>query len=625
MLDPVLGAARVRIDAAEVEQLANSNALILDSSRTRPLYFDGRFLTAADLTRDQQYVNARQADLARAGGFGVVHGLGVSIVGDGSGRRLRIDAGHGVTPAGEAVLLSAAREFDLADVASVERLDASFGLRRQPAAPLRNRSGVFVLALRPVEFSATPTASYPTSLNGTRGVQDGDIVEAVAVSLIPYNDNGVAERFDARRARIAREIFVDGSTRGIPQEALPLAMLALERGVLQWLDVFLVRREVGSESPLQQALGAPPRATREAWLLQYTQHLDAVLAARASAGQGRRFAASSYFNALPPAGPLPAEAIEIGGSADAALQYFFPASVDVELSFVPSDEIAALVEDSLHLPPLDLTATEDELDSTAVLVLVPVARPKLRELKAALSTATRTLKPAAPGLLAKRKPLELLQLVRRPLPVALPVAPAPDQAAWPQALADALAANGGRLWYLRRRNLAYRSELAGSALPLAGDDIRIESLLDARLGALKLAGTLSRLRKSATSSANAEITTLLGNARVSASDLLLQSAVNDLKLASGEDETLDQARVLALGQRYGDKKLGEGLNALTREQPALADEVKLRNAIAGSGVAPELDAQARTLSGAELARYSETVAKAAAEGPEAVRKLVERR
>ena len=45
---------------------------------------------------------------------------------------------------------------------------------------------------------------------------------------------------------------------------------------------------------------------------------------------------------------------------------------------------------------------------------------------------------------------------------ALPVAPAPDQAAWPKALADALADNGGRLWYLRRRNLAYRSELAGS-------------------------------------------------------------------------------------------------------------------------------------------------------------------
>ena len=45
----------------------------IDTGRTRPRYFDGRFLAARDLERDQAYIAARQAEYLRAAGPGVIH------------------------------------------------------------------------------------------------------------------------------------------------------------------------------------------------------------------------------------------------------------------------------------------------------------------------------------------------------------------------------------------------------------------------------------------------------------------------------------------------------------------------------------------------------------------------
>ena len=52
-------------DADLAKYQANGSA-VLDSRRTRPLWFDGRFLAARDLEREQNYYLQRQADLARA-------------------------------------------------------------------------------------------------------------------------------------------------------------------------------------------------------------------------------------------------------------------------------------------------------------------------------------------------------------------------------------------------------------------------------------------------------------------------------------------------------------------------------------------------------------------------------
>jgi hypothetical protein len=440
------GPDRLRLKADQIRAFQAS--LVVDPRRRRPLYFDGRFLAARDLVRDQNYFLTRQSDLGRAGGFGVVEGLYVDRGGTPSS--LAITAGHGVTPAGELVVLPADFTVELTEIPEIQRLNAAFGLLSLPAEPPRNRTGLFVLALRPVEFSANPIASYPTQVAGPRTAEDGDIVEGAVITLIPYPDEGPDLTPVLRRARAAHEVFVGGTAKGAAAGALPLAMVALNRGTVEWVDVFMVRREVGASQSDIIGLGFAPRALRQAHLLQYEAHLREVLALRQ--GLGNRFAASDYFQALPPAGRLPAACVD----PETFSQIFFPSTVDVDLSLVPEDEIPALVEESLSLQPIDLTRSAEELDSTAIVVMIPVPRRDLRTL-ASVSSLTRALKPAAPGMLARRQPLEHLRGLRLPGAfVSHPEASDAEDAAWKKLLA-----RGGMLWYARRRALHSRADLAG--------------------------------------------------------------------------------------------------------------------------------------------------------------------
>jgi hypothetical protein len=449
-MTPLIPLRREPVDTAELTSLRDRGTLALDEQRRRPLYFDGRFLAARDLTREQTYFLSRQATLGQALGSGVVSGLMVTP-GAGAGA-VRIAAGLGLTPTGEMVAVDPAGdslEVQLADVTVSEGLNAAFGLRRLPQPPARARTGLYVLGLRPVEFTANPIAAYPTSLDGPRSVQDGEIVEATAVTLVPYRE-GTGE-VGMRRAQVARDLFVAGSTRGIPAEILPLALLALERGIVQWIDPFLVRRELGAQHGDLAGLGLSPRALREAYLTQYESHLRDVLADRKARGLSETFAATEHFLALPPAGRLPKGAVD----ATTFTQTFFPPEVDVDLAMVPEDEVPALFRDSLLLPPIDLTAGPEGLASTPVLALVPVTRDKLRELSGKLDQLTRSTSSLLSARIARQSPITLLQgikLARLAIPAAAPAADPVDEA-WRQALAAATS-----LWFVRRRNLSQRLE-----------------------------------------------------------------------------------------------------------------------------------------------------------------------
>ncbi len=56
------GAADGQFTRAQIEDRFVQDPLVLDGLRRRPRYFDGRFLTGADLTRDQDYARQRQAE-----------------------------------------------------------------------------------------------------------------------------------------------------------------------------------------------------------------------------------------------------------------------------------------------------------------------------------------------------------------------------------------------------------------------------------------------------------------------------------------------------------------------------------------------------------------------------------
>src|SRR5262245_7905115 len=117
MFDSTQGSTRERLNIDDAELLKQRGSLILDERRTRPQYFDGRFLTARDLTREQDYFLSRQADLGQASGGGVVHGL---IVEKGpTDSSIVIRPGHGVTAAGDLVLLQEQLTVNIANLAEI--------------------------------------------------------------------------------------------------------------------------------------------------------------------------------------------------------------------------------------------------------------------------------------------------------------------------------------------------------------------------------------------------------------------------------------------------------------------------------------------------------------------------
>jgi hypothetical protein len=599
MFDRTRGKGRERIDRDELEKLQRTGSIIVDDRRRRPLYFDGRFLAARDLIREQGYFLSRQADLGRAGGAGVVDGLMVER--GATATSLRIDAGHGITSSGESVVLPSALTVQLADLAEMQRLDGAFGLLPIPREPARARSGLFVVALRPVEFTANPIASYPTAITGDRSVEDGDIIEGVAITLIPYPDEGARNELGMRRARAAYEIFLQSGSRGSPATALPLAMVALNRGMVEWVDPFLVRRELGAGQ--RDVLGLSSRALREAQLLQYENHLHELLAERASANQGRRFAAAEHFLALPPAGRIPAAAIN---PADFS-QIFFPAEVGVEISIVPEDEIPVLLEESLLLPPIDLSQGAGELDSTSVLVLVPVARQRMRMLNARLESLTQTLRPAAPSLVAHRSPLEMLRNLRSPRDVAPGLRPETVvDAAWRELLSSA-----ELLWYVRRRNLHYRADVVGVSTRIFADEIEVEERLLDRLEEVGLRERFTGLETRATAAAYADMVALLASPTFTLSRTMVTAALRELE----EAETLDQPAVLTVAERFADPRLGEGLLRLERVNPEMAINERIIGNLASSGTVPQLDRLVRTLDDVELAEFAAELERVARRTP----------
>jgi hypothetical protein len=536
----VRGSNRERVGAGDAEALRRAGTLVEDDRRERPLWFDGRFLAARDLVREQQYFLTREADLGRAAGSGVAVGLGVA---PGAGpRQITVGAGHGVTPAGELVLLERPLTLDLADIPRAEKLSGKFGLGRIPLPPMRSRSGLFALALRPVEFTANPVGAYPTSITGERTVEDGDIIEGSALVLVPWLDDAATDSLDLRRGRAARTIFVDQESRGLPADVLPLAMVALENNAVAWIDVPMLRRALGADRNDLPGLGLAPRALRYAHVLQHQAHVADVLAARGRGG----FSAGSVFPALPPAGPLPPGVVDPGDFS----QSYFPASVDVDFSIVPEDELPALVEESLALPPLDLTASEESLDSTSVLILAPVPRSEWRAVLARIEKVTRRVRPAAPNRVVARQPLEVLMRLRPGRVIAPPLDPGtPSDAEW-QRLARL-----DTLWYVRRRNLAHREDVTGTAQRLAGREAR---LTDARLREFERLGlrdlvdaTLER----ATPGARTEIAHLLASSRVADSPALTAATLGELSRA----ERLDLATVLKTESVVTAPETGRGL------------------------------------------------------------------
>jgi hypothetical protein len=261
--------------------------------------------------------------------------------------------------------------------------------------------------------------------------------------------------------------------------------------------------------------------------------------------------------------------------------------MDVELSIVPDDELPALVEDSMLLPPLDLTLTGEAQESTSVMVLMPVPRYQFRRLSQSLPTLTRELPPAQPGMIAKRKPITALNqlLLRRAVTLIQPEVASADS------LWRAEISKQNQFWYLRRRNLHYKAEVTSWAIEMWSDEVATDTLVTDRVVALNLETRYNAVLSRATSSGAAELTAFMASPLISqGSDAVAKAAVAELEKA----DTIDSLTVIKAAEKFSAPSFGEGLSRLENSE-AIAGKSSVVDNVAKSGLLPQLDTLSRTL------------------------------
>ena len=219
-----------------------------------------------------------------------------------------------------------------------------------PARSPQSRTGLYIVALQPVEYSANLVTAYPITVQGPRTRHDSDIVQATAVSLVPYPNPPSNYPPAIQQAALARKIFLLGNSGKFPDSLLPLAVISIDHVVVQWIDTYLVRRDTGGQT-ISVGFGLSDEVTQQAFLLQYDTQLQAAAARRLASGLKANFAATDVFYALPGVGRIPVDAIDTGSFS----QVFFPQEMDVRISIIPSDELPALLAEGLAMPPIDLT------------------------------------------------------------------------------------------------------------------------------------------------------------------------------------------------------------------------------------------------------------------------------
>ena len=288
---------------------------------TRLNYFDGKFLRADDLRVEQDYLRNLVWLSNRAGGSGVVSGLDVS---DGGGGTLELSAGLAIDPRGRVLSMPYDTTVDVARL-----IEAS---RQAAAAQAAGAGGTpGFAACAPDTVTTTPPAGGAVTedlylivayhAEAMCGEQDvyGKLCEDACVTSTarPYRLEGIVLRAvplalgpaactaawlgrKHRRSQVASAFFADERAtlgremsgarlrtevwcRGAAAETgdgVPLAVISLSGGALDFVDEWTARRERMADPPVrwwQWQTGMRPLAVFWAQVLQFQCQLADVL------------------------------------------------------------------------------------------------------------------------------------------------------------------------------------------------------------------------------------------------------------------------------------------------------------------------------------------------------------
>lgn len=347
---------------------------------SRTNYFDGRLLTASAFNRDIAYFDRRLLAAGLVQGDGVATGLVTTLVGQ---TVLRVTGGTGIARSGRAIVLDRATS----DPLEVDLGDAGLIAARNAGIFTGFHDGLYAVCLMHSTAGTGATDMFPRDLTSARTTAFDTVTDFVEIVLVPVPVAVPRASAFQTRALLARA-FAGQSPAWLPDDCLPLGVMATRRGLPAWFDASLLRhpvRTADAVDAVQRDLGAAYRAL-------YADIVASLATPEAT------FAVADYFSLLPPGGLAPKAAFD----PQAGTQSFFPETIDVALTPVRTDEIDVLLDEAMLETPVDLAAGEP----AQLVVLAPLSPSDFGVLGRALEP---TLTQPAP---APFKPYPTLRLPR---------------------------------------------------------------------------------------------------------------------------------------------------------------------------------------------------------------------
>jgi hypothetical protein len=353
---------------------------ILDGGIRSINFFNGRLLSARDLTREQTANREAERRLGQAVGEGVAYGLEVSKspASTQSSPVVTVEAGLAINRTGQTLMLSGKTEVALVRRATPGSGDTTpFG----ECAPLQSGtyvagSGVYLLTLASAQGTEGRAATHSLE-SSTVSCNTDTTVTAVQFRLIQLDQwlSGT-EILDQNHLRniIAYKCFGNDSTSkfaanpftNLEQYGLldslrptwltecevPLAILywTLVDG-LKFVDLWSVRRRLGRRSTDHaSSFLTSERTTREgeAMYLQFQSQLKDLVSSGVTLSQVK---AKDFFKFLPAAGMLP-----IGGAGGFDYTNFFNGITFRQPIFIEGAQLRPLFQESFEYPPVDTSS-----------------------------------------------------------------------------------------------------------------------------------------------------------------------------------------------------------------------------------------------------------------------------
>lgn len=344
-------------------------------------FFNGRMLTARDLTREQ--ISNREMDrrLGQAAGEGIVYGFEVSAPPDKS-PVLTVEPGLAVNRQGQTLWLQDQTQVTLVRKASASAATTTFGeCHDLQSGTYIAGAGIYLFTVAPAETregravtSALNTGSVSCNTDAlVSGLQFRLIQIALPLTpaelsdvnhlrnLIAYKCFGVTDTQSFVKDPFGPDLTKYGLLDSLRPNLLTDCDVPL--GVLYWtlsggihfVDMWSVRRQltrVKNTDSLSPLLADRRASEGSAVILQFQEQARSLLG---SEPFPELITVSDYFRYLPPAGILP---LKLGSTQGFSLNTFFNGVVCRVPEYIDGSLVRALLREAVNYEPIDLASGE---------------------------------------------------------------------------------------------------------------------------------------------------------------------------------------------------------------------------------------------------------------------------